>query len=70
MKLWTKRKFWDDTEAIFINNNGRMSCYDLDSDELGAIINEKMSENLASMEQWLELKALRMEHNNNAKKSN
>tara|TARA_Y100001972_G_scaffold54070_1_gene66699 strand:+ start:704 stop:916 length:213 start_codon:yes stop_codon:yes gene_type:complete len=68
MKLWTKRKFWDGTEAVFIKNNTSMSCYDLDSDELGDIIIKKKNELNALMNEWRDLQDIREEYIN-AKKS-
>ncbi len=62
--LWTTRTFWDGTKAIFLKNNAGMSCYDLDSEELGDIIQSKMDDCTAQMNEWLDLKRLRMEHEN------
>jgi hypothetical protein len=69
MNLWTKRKFWDGTEAIFLKNHSGMSCYDLDSDELGDIILRKKNELNAQMDEWGKLQGIREEYIN-GKKSN
>ena len=61
-KLWTKRKFWDGTEAIFIQNNGNMSCFDLDSNQLGDIIQTEMDKRTSELGELLKLKALREEY--------
>ena len=68
-QMWTKRKFWDGTEAIFLQNNGGMSCYDLDSDELDDIIIKKKNELNDQMNQWRDLQEIREEYIN-GKKSN
>ena len=66
--LWTTRTFWDGTEAIFVKNKyGGTACYDLDSDELGDIIQSRMDECTAQMNGWLDLKRLRWEHENGKK---
>ena len=61
-KLWTKRKFWDGTEAVFIKNNGAMSCFDLDSDQLGDIIQTEMDKRTSELGELVELKSLREEY--------
>jgi len=66
--LWTTRTFWDGTEAIFVKNKyGGTSCFDIDSDELGDIIQSKMDECTTQMIGWLDLKRLRWEHENGKK---
>tara|TARA_E500000318_G_scaffold106480_1_gene114537 strand:+ start:555 stop:764 length:210 start_codon:yes stop_codon:yes gene_type:complete len=67
MKLWTKRKFWDGTEAIFVTNNGAMSCYNLDSDELGDIIVNRKNALNSDMNEWRDLQDLREEYINGKK---
>ena len=67
MNLWTKRKFWDGTEAIFLKNHSGMSCYDLDSDELGDIIDRKKSELNAQMNEWIALQDIREKYINGKK---
>ena len=67
MNLWTKRKFWDGTEAIFLKNHSGMSCYDLDSDELGDIIDRKKSELDAQMNEWIALQDIREKYINGKK---
>ena len=62
--LWTKRKFWDGSEAIFIKGNEGTSCYNIDSEELGDIIQNKMDECTAQLNEWLELKRIRIESTN------
>ena len=52
---WQERTFWDGTQAIFLKNHGGMSCYDLDSDELGGIIEGKIAECDREKTVWLEL---------------
>ena len=64
MPLWTRRKFWDGTEAIFLWNGG---CYDLDSDELGDIIIQKKNELNSKMNEWKDLQDLREEYMNGKK---
>ena len=54
-KEWTEREFWDGTHAIFLKNFAGMSCYDLDSDELGGIIERKIAECDRERSIWLEL---------------
>ena len=66
MPLWTRRKFWDGKEAIFLLGGG---CYDLDSDELGDIIIKKKNELNSQMNEWRDLQDLREEYIN-GKKSN
>jgi len=61
MPLWTKRKFWDGTEAIFVQHNGSMTCYDLDSDELADIIQDRMDKCTSELQEWIDLKKIRME---------
>ena len=63
---WTRRTFWDGTEAIFLKNGG---CYSLDSDELEDIIIKKKNELNDQMNQWRDLQDLREEFIN-GKKSN
>ncbi len=63
---WTRRKFWDGSEAIFLKNGG---CYDLDSDLLSAIIIEKKNALNSEIDEWLKLELLREEYMN-GKKSN
>lgn len=63
MALWTRRKFWDGTEAIFVTSG----CFDLDSDELGGIIEKQITECTTEMDEWLELKKIRMEFMNGKK---
>jgi len=46
------------------NKYGGTSCFDLDSDELGDIIQSRMDECTAQMNGWLDLKRLRMENDN------
>ena len=65
MPLWTRRRFWDGTEAIFLKGG----CYDLDSDELGDIITRKKNELNSQMNEWRDLQDLREEYIN-GKKSN
>ena len=62
MPNWTKRKFWDGTEAVFLKNNGAMSCFDLDSDHLGDIIESKIQGCVSEMDDWIRLKKLRAEY--------
>ncbi len=62
MKLWIRRTFWDGSEAIFLVNRGSMSCYDLDSPELGDIITRKKNELNDQMNEWRDLQELREEH--------
>lgn len=69
MKQWTKRTFWDGTQAIFLQNHGSMSCYDLDSDELGDIITRKKNELNSLMNQWRDLQDLREEYINSIKEN-
>ena len=64
---WTKRKFWDGTHAIFLKNLSGMSCYDLDSDELGDIIVRKKNELNALMNEWRDLQEMREEYINGKK---
>lgn len=54
-KEWTEREFWDGTHAIFLKNFSGMSCYDIDSDELGGIIERKIAECDRERSIWLEL---------------
>ena len=69
-EIWTKRKFWDGTEAIFIKNpHGGSSCYNLDSDTLGDIIISRKNELNSQMNEWRDLQDLREEFIN-GKKSN
>lgn len=68
-QMWTKRKFWDGSEAIFLQHNGGMSCYNVDSDELGDIITKKKSELNAQINEWNDLQNIREEYIN-GKKSN
>tara|TARA_B100001094_G_C17762642_1_gene591141 strand:- start:38 stop:247 length:210 start_codon:yes stop_codon:yes gene_type:complete len=64
MELWTKRKFWDGSEAIFMRHKGVMSCFDLDSDQLGDIIQTEVDKRTSEIGELLELKKLRMEYTN------
>jgi len=66
-QMWTKRKFWDGSEAIFLQHNGGMSCYDLDSDELDDIIIKKKNELNDQMNQWRDLQEIREEYINGEK---
>lgn len=62
-KFWTRRKFWDGTEAIFVKNKyGGTSCYNLDSDELGDIITKKKNELNSDIDEWQELQKMREEY--------
>jgi len=56
---WVMRKFWDDSRVIFVNSG----CYDIDSAELGSIIDKEMERLEYQKQRWLELKKLREEHN-------
>lgn len=68
--LWTKRKFWDGTEAIFLKNPyGGTSCYDLDSDELGDIIVKRKNELNALMNEWRDLQDIREKYINSIKEN-
>ena len=67
--LWQRRTFWDGKEAVFVQNNGSMSCFDLDSDELGSIIAREVDRCSSQIEQWQELQSIREEFIN-GKKSN
>jgi len=58
MSLWTKRKFWDGTEAIFVNG----AVYDLDSPELADIIVNKVKELSSDTDEWLKLNRMRLEY--------
>jgi len=64
MSLWIKRKFWDGTEAIFIQHRGSMSCFSLDSDELNDVIIERKNELNSEMDEWRDLQDLREEYMN------
>tara|TARA_Y100001973_G_scaffold95174_1_gene148206 strand:+ start:3791 stop:4009 length:219 start_codon:yes stop_codon:yes gene_type:complete len=66
---WTKRKFWDGTEAVFLKNNNTMSCYDLDSDELGDIIVNRKNELNALMNEWRDLQDMREKYINSIKET-
>jgi len=66
---WTKRKFWDGTQAIFLQNRGSMSCYNLDSDELGDIIIRKKNELNSQMNEWRDLQDMREEYINSIKEN-
>ena len=67
---WTKRKFWDGTEAIFLKNPyGGTSCYDLDSDELGDIIVKRKNELHSLMNEWRDLQDFREEYISGKKNS-
>ena len=59
MKKWTLRNFWDGTTAIFVKSG----CYSIDSDDLGIIIDRELNELEDTKKQWLELKKLREEYN-------
>jgi len=54
-KEWQERTFWDGTTSIFINNHGRMSCYDIDSEKLHGIIEMKIAECDREKSVWVEL---------------
>jgi len=70
MKQWTKRKFWDGTEAIFVKNPyGGTSCYNLDSEELGDIIVKRKNELNALMNEWRDLQDIREKYINSIKEN-
>ena len=66
MNQWTRRRFTDSREVVFIPG---MKMYYLDSNELSDIIIKKKNELNDQMNQWRDLQEIREEYIN-GKKSN